>query len=65
LVPSIAMDLQQSILARSSISELKRKLLTLDNVYHITEDRQVRQQMLLFMDELKLELNKRGITWKS
>ena len=59
------MDLQQSILARSSISELKRKLLTLDNVYHITEDRQVRQQMLLFMDELKLELNKRGITWKS
>lgn len=53
------------ILARLSMSELKQRLKILDSVYHITEDRQVRQKMLLFMDELKLELNKRGINWKN
>ena len=56
---------QQLILARSSTPELEYRLKTLNSVYHITEDRQVRQNMLLFIDEIKLELAKRGINDKS
>jgi hypothetical protein len=56
---------QQLILDRSSTYDLKRRLKTLDSVYHITEDRQMRQNMLLFMDELKLEIAKRGTNDKS
>ena len=54
-------NMQQLILDRLSTHDLKRRLRTLDSVYHITEDRQVRQKMLLFIDEIKLELLKRGI----
>ena len=56
---------QQSILARLSIYDLTKKLKVLDAVYHITEDRQVRQEMLLYIDELKLELSRRGQDDKS
>ena len=56
---------QPLILARLSTHEIIYRLKTLNSVYHITEDRQVRQKMLLFIDELKLELNKREINDKS
>jgi len=44
--------------------EIQQRLATLNSVYHITEDRQTRQKMLLFIDELKLELQIRGINDK-
>jgi len=56
---------QQSILVHSSTHELKSKLGRLDTAYFLINDRQQRQDMLLFMDEIKLELTKRGITWKN
>ena len=56
---------QQSILVHSSTHELKNKLGRLDTAYFLINDRQQRQDMLLFMDEIKLELTKRGIKWKN
>ena len=52
---------QQLILDRLSTADLKSKLGRLNSAYHITGDRQLRQKMLLLMDELKIELIKRGI----
>lgn len=52
---------QQLILAHSSTLELEKRLRTLDFVYHVTEDRQTRQKMLLFIDEIKIELKQRGL----
>lgn len=52
---------QQLILAHSSTLELEKRLRTLDSVYHVTEDRQTRQKMLLFIDEIKIELKQRGL----
>jgi hypothetical protein len=52
---------QQLTLDRLSTAELKSRLGRLNSAYHITEDRQVRRDMLLLMDELKIELIKRGI----
>lgn len=45
--------------------DLQKKLKSLDVVYHIVEDRQTRQDMLLYMDEIKIELQKRGVNWKN
>lgn len=60
------MEIQQPlILDRLSTYDLERRLGQLETAYYITEDRQLRQQMLLLMDELKLELNNRGIPWKN
>jgi len=56
---------QQLILDHLSTSELRSKLGRLNSAYHITEDRQLRQKMLLLIDELKIELNQRGTTWKN
>jgi hypothetical protein len=56
---------QQLILDRLSTADLKKKLGRLETAYYITEDRQVRRDMLLLMDELKIELIKRGISWKN
>jgi hypothetical protein len=53
------------MLDRLSTLEIKKKIKKLDSVYHITEDREVRRQMLLVLDELKLELINRGINWKN
>jgi hypothetical protein len=53
------------MLDRLSTHEIKKKIKTLDAVYHITENREVRRQMILALDELKLELLKRGINDKS
>jgi hypothetical protein len=52
---------QQLTPDRLSTSELKSKLGRLNSAYHITEDRQLRQKMLLLIDELKIELIKRGM----
>jgi len=49
------------ILEQLSEKEIQKKIDTLDIVYHITENRNVRQKMLLALDELKLELMKRKI----
>lgn len=60
------MDKQQvMMLASLPAQSIKNKLDALDKAYHITEDRQIRQSMLLYMDELKLELEKRGYNDKS
>jgi len=50
---------QRSILNLLSERDLKSKINKIDAVYHITEDRQTRQKMLLALDELKIELQKR------
>jgi len=50
---------QPLIPGRLSTPELKSKLGRLNSAYHICRDRQTRQTMLLYMDELKLELYKR------
>jgi len=51
---------QQLILDHLSTSDLKKRLGRLDSAYHITDDRHTRQSMLLLMDEIKLELIRRG-----
>jgi len=51
---------QLSILDHLSTHDLKSKLGRLDSAYFLINDRQERQKMLLFMDEIKLELIKRG-----
>jgi len=56
---------QQLILANLSTQSINKKLLALDTAYHITEDSDTRRRMLLVIDELKLELIKRGISWKN
>jgi hypothetical protein len=56
---------QQLTPDRLSTADLKKKLGRLETAYYITEDRQVRRDMLLLMDELKIELIKRGISWKN
>lgn len=43
-----------------TIKELKTKLGRLNSAYFITDDRQIRQEMLLIMDELKVEIYSRG-----
>jgi hypothetical protein len=55
---------QALILANLSEQSIKAKLTALETAYHITEDSNTRQRMLLVIDDLKLELIKRGITWK-
>lgn len=55
---------QALILANLSAQSIKAKLTALETAYHITEDSITRQRMLLVIDDLKLELMKRGITWK-
>ena len=39
---------------------IKTRIRNLDQVYFITEDENVRKQILLTIDELKLELIRRG-----
>lgn len=56
---------QQLILDRLSTHELESKLGRLNSAYFLINDRQQRQEMLLFIDEIKLELIKRGINWKN
>jgi hypothetical protein len=51
---------QQSILVRSSTHDLESKLGRLNSAYFLIDDRQQRQEMLLLIDEIKLELKKRG-----
>jgi hypothetical protein len=51
---------QHMTLDRLSTYDLKQRLGRLETAYYVTEDKQMRQQMLLLMDELKLELIKRG-----
>lgn len=53
------------MLASLPVQSINKKLTALDKAYHITQDRLVRQSMLLYMDELKLELNRRGLDWKN
>lgn len=50
----------QSTLANSSTQSIKNKLAALDTAYHITENSDTRRSMLLAIDEIKLELIKRG-----
>lgn len=60
------MENQQAlILASLPAQSIKAKLAGLETAYHITEDSMTRQKMLLIMDDLKLELKRRGITWKN
>lgn len=60
------MEKQQLLTLRHlSEHELKRKLSRLNSAYHITDDRHIRMNMLLLMDNIKVELNKRGINDKS
>jgi hypothetical protein len=55
------MEIQQILtLNHLSTDELERKLGRLDFAYFLINDRQERQKMLLFIDEVKLELMKRG-----
>lgn len=56
---------QQLTPATLSTQSIKQKLTALNSAYHITEDTDTRQRMLLAIDELKLELIKRGIKWKN
>jgi len=51
---------QPLILANLSTHDLKSKLGKLDSAYFLINDRQERQKMLLFIDQIKLELIKRG-----
>lgn len=55
---------QALILANLSEQSIKAKLTALETAYYITEDSTTRQRMLLVIDDLKLELMKRGIMWK-
>ncbi len=40
-------------------SQLENKLYTLNRMYFITENPEVRQQMILIMDSIKLEMEER------
>ena len=56
------MDSQlHTTLASLPVQSIKQRIAVLDQVYHITEDINERQKMLLVLDELKVELLKRGI----
>jgi hypothetical protein len=45
-------------------SQLEQKLLRLNSIYFMTENPDVRQQMILLMDTYKLELNERLLATK-
>lgn len=45
-------------------SQLEAKLYKLNGMYFMTENQDVRQQMILLMDSIKLELEERQITKK-
>jgi len=45
-----------------SDSQLENKLHTLNRAYWITDNTEVRQQMLLIMDSLKLEMEERRVS---
>jgi hypothetical protein len=45
-------------------SQLEQKLLRLNSIYFMTENPDVRQQMILLMDTYKLELNERLLAAK-
>ena len=51
---------QQLILDHLSTHDLKNKLSKLDSAYFLADDRHERQKILLFIDEIKIELIKRG-----
>lgn len=52
----------QQVLTLVNLSDqtINYKLKMLDQIYHITEDSIQRHQILLAIDELKIELMKRG-----
>jgi len=50
---------QRSILNLLSERDLKSKINKIDAVDHVTEDRETKQKMLIALDELKIELQKR------
>lgn len=52
---------QALTLASLSAQSINAKLTALETAYHITEDSTTRRRMLLVIDDLKLELMKRGI----
>lgn len=51
--------------SNSSTEALKAKLKKLDLVYHITEDVQMRYKIIQAEDEIKEELRKRRVNWKT
>ena len=52
-------------LKRMTSKAIEYKLNKLESIYFVTEDSEQRQKMILAIDELKLELYKRGQNDKS
>ncbi len=46
-------------------SQLETKLFTLNRMYFITDNPEVRQQMILIMDSIKIEMEERRVSNKN